>query len=41
LVGKSSLQQNWILYAVALTLAKDYTKALEVLRSFEKTLSDD
>lgn len=41
LVGKSGVQQNWITYAVALTLAKDYSRALEVLKSFEKTLSDD
>jgi len=41
LVGKSSIQQNWVTYAVALYLAKDYKRAIEVLRSFEKTITDD
>jgi tetratricopeptide (TPR) repeat protein len=41
LVGKSSVQINWITYAVALYLSKDYKRAIEVLRSFEKTTTDD
>lgn len=41
LVGKAGVQANWITYAVALYLAKDYSRALEVLASFEKTLKED
>ena len=41
LVAKSSVHVNWVTYAVALYLSKDYTRALEVLASFEKTLKED
>jgi peptide alpha-N-acetyltransferase len=34
LVSKSTVQLNWITYAVSLFLAKDYARALEVLASF-------
>ena len=34
LVSKPSVQLNWITYAVGIFLAKDYTRALEVLASF-------
>jgi hypothetical protein len=41
LVGKASVQANWVTYAVALFLAKDYSRALEVLASFEKTMKEE
>jgi tetratricopeptide (TPR) repeat protein len=41
LVGKPSVQANWVTYAVALYLAKDFSRALEVLSSFEKTVKEE
>lgn len=40
-MGKPGVQGNWITYAVALYLGKDYSRALQVLHSFEKTLKED
>lgn len=41
MVAKSSVQLNWVTYAVSLYLAKDYSRALEVLASFQKTMKED
>ncbi len=40
-MAKSSLPANWITYAVSLYLAKDYSRALEVLQTFEKSMKED
>ena len=41
LVEKPNIQLNWLSYAVALYLSQQYTRALDVVNSFENTSKND
>lgn len=41
MLAKPNIQANWVTYAVAVYLTKNYKKTLEVLESFERTLKEN
>lgn len=41
LVEKPTIQLNWVSYAVATYLAKNYTLTLDIIEKFESTIKKD